>query len=355
MGRFICLVIFALAACVEADARAQASWRFVVAGDSRNCGDVVMPAIAHGARQHRATFYWHLGDLRAIRGIDEDYQKLHPEHSMADYLANAWGDFQQSQIEAFGDIPFIVGIGNHETIAPKTREDFLLTFADWVDQPLLRKQRLTDDPRDHRLRAYFHFLKGGIDFVYLDNATPDQFDGGQLEWLAGVLHRARANPAVRAIVVGMHEALPDSAARGHSMSDLPVPEASGREAYAQLLDAKKSKPVYVLASHSHFVMDRVFDTPYWREHGGVLPGWIVGTAGAMRYALPSGATEGRFARTHVYGYLTGSVSPRGNDADPIHFEFTEITQSMIPGSVRERFGDEFVAQCFSGNAAEGAQ
>jgi hypothetical protein len=34
--------------------------------------------------------------------------------------------------------------------------------------------------------------------------------------------------------------------------------------------------VYVLASHSHFIMDDVFRTPYWGDH--VLAGWIVGTA-----------------------------------------------------------------------------
>jgi hypothetical protein len=39
------------------------SWRFVVSGDSRNCGDVVMPGIAAGTKLDDASFYWHLGDL----------------------------------------------------------------------------------------------------------------------------------------------------------------------------------------------------------------------------------------------------------------------------------------------------
>ena len=48
------------------------SWRFVVSGDSRNCGDVVMPAIAAGARTDGAQVYWHLGDLRAIYDFADD-------------------------------------------------------------------------------------------------------------------------------------------------------------------------------------------------------------------------------------------------------------------------------------------
>src|SRR5438552_1295473 len=47
-------------------------WRFVASGDSRNCGDVIMSAIAKGAKIDGAQFYWHLGDLRAIYDFDDD-------------------------------------------------------------------------------------------------------------------------------------------------------------------------------------------------------------------------------------------------------------------------------------------
>ncbi len=50
------------------------SWHFVVSGDSRNCGNVVMPSIAAGARTQDAKFYWHLGDWRAIYDFDEDFR-----------------------------------------------------------------------------------------------------------------------------------------------------------------------------------------------------------------------------------------------------------------------------------------
>ena len=148
----------------------------------------------------------------------------------------------------------------------------------------------------------------------------------------------------------MHEALPDNLARGHSMSETPTGQVSGRQVYEQLLQVKRIKPVYVLASHSHFVMEGIFDSPYWREHGGALPGWIVGTAGAVRYALPPEAAAAHFARTQVYGYLLATVSAAGSQAeDPIRFEFREVTEAVVPPSVIERFGREFVHQCYQGN------
>jgi len=111
--------------------------------------------------------------------------------------------------------------------------------------------------------------------------------------------------------------------------------------------------VYVLASHSHFVMEGIFDSPYWQEHGGVLPGWIVGTAGAYRYALPPGAAHARLARTHVYGYLLATVSPPGHDPqDPVHFEFHEVTEAAVPTDVVQRFGADFVHRCYQDNAQE---
>jgi hypothetical protein len=135
------------------------------------------------------------------------------------------------------------------------------------------------------------------------------------------------------------------------MSDSPAGEAAGIEVYARLLEFKKSKPVYVLASHSHYVMQGIFETAYWREHGGVLPGWIIGTAGAYRYALPSAAGLAAFARTHVYGYLLATVSPPGvNRQDPVHFEFQEVTEADTPREVTERYGAELVRRCHQDNA-----
>jgi len=61
------------------------------------------------------------------------------------------------------------------------------------------------------------------------------------------------------------------------MNESPTGTSSGRRVYADLLRAQNSghKYVYVLASHSHYYMDGIFNTDYWKKNGGVLPGWIV--------------------------------------------------------------------------------
>jgi hypothetical protein len=328
---------------------AEESWHFVVSGDSRNCGDVVMPSIAAGARGHDATFYWHLGDWRAIYDFDEDFRTLHPRASIAEYLSTAWLDSERNQIEPFGSTPVFIGIGNHDNIAPKTRQEFALAFADWLDSPAIREQRLKDDPHDHEVRTYYHWVRDGVDFINLDNATTDEFDARQLTWLNSILETDRLEAGIRALVVGMHEALPDSLTRDHSMSESPIGEVTGRQVYEHLLQVRKAKPVYVLASHSHFVMEGIFDTPYWREHGGVIPGWIIGTAGALRYGLPPDASAARFARTHVYGYLLGTVTSGVNNQDPIRFEFHEVTEAAVPPEVMQRFGAQLVQHCYQEN------
>lgn len=326
-------------------------WNFAVSGDSRNCGDVVMPAIAAGAKQDGAAFYWHLGDLRAIYGPDEDY-KAEPEHrgrpvDMDSYLQGAWPDFIKSQITPFAPLPFFIGIGNHETKSPKTREEFIAQFAQWLDAPVLKKQRLADNPKDTQPRTYYHWIQGGVDFIYLDNATKEQFTPEQLKWVEGVLNRAAANPAVKSIVAGMHEALPESLAAGHSMNDWPQGTSSGRHVYEELLQFRKKshKNVYVLASHSHFYMSGIFNSGYWLSHGGVLPGWIVGTAGAVRYALPADTGRAGESLTKVYGYLLATVHPDG----AIDFQFRQLTPKEIHGLSDPRFGPDFVNYCIEKN------
>jgi len=327
-------------------------WRFLVSGDSRNCGDVVMPAIADTARKNQVAFYWHLGDLRAIYNFDEDIQHQ-PEHikrplTISDYEDIAWPDFIDSQIASFGSIPFMLGIGNHETVAPeKTRQEYLAQFADWLDTPVLQAQRLRDNPNDHRLKTYFHWVDRGVAFYNLDNATPEQFDPPQLLWLEHVLAADMANQNIKSIVVGMHEALPESIAAVHSMNDYPVGTETGNRVYADLLRAQNEahKHVYVLASHSHYFMEGIFNSQYWKQHGGVLPGWIVGTAGAVRYALPEPHTDAKAAMTNVYGSLLATVSPDGE----IRFEFQKLEETNIPAPVMAKYGKDFVHWCFVEN------
>ena len=109
------------------------AWSFAVSGDSRNCGDVVMPAIAADAIKHNVAFYWHLGDLRKISGPDQDFVEERTQQGkatdLADYEKHAWNDFIENQIKPWGNIPFFVGIGNHETTPPKTRAQFIVKHA----------------------------------------------------------------------------------------------------------------------------------------------------------------------------------------------------------------------------------
>ena len=105
--------MFLLCTTLSPLAHAQPTWTFAVSGDSRNCGDIVMPAIAAGARHDQAAFYWHLGDLRAIYTFDQDFKQLATAGGapllIIDYENRAWDDFIQNQIVPFGDMPFFLG------------------------------------------------------------------------------------------------------------------------------------------------------------------------------------------------------------------------------------------------------
>jgi hypothetical protein len=354
------------------------SWRFAVSGDSRNCGDVVMPAIARSvAAQRDVQFYWHLGDFRLLgrspnSTIDQDMQAEYGGNLTAEeYRRIAWGDFIAHQVAPFGTLQVFLGIGNHELYKSQdsqlterqnveaSRAEFTKQFSYWLDSPPVRKSR---GSQGGAVKAYYHWLHRNVDFINLDNADEGKsFDDNQLRWLSGLLVQDRANQAVRSIVVGMHRALPNSLACGHSMNGDPEkPDRqgtlSGRAAYEMLARWQKDtgRPVYVLASHSHFYMAGIFNTPYWKNRNEVLPGWIVGTAGAQRYALPDPLPAGTVARTKVSGYLLGTVAPDGT----IAFELKEVTETDVPVEIKERYGEnreqgeQFVHQCFKENYSD---
>ena len=326
-------------------------WKFAVSGDSRNCGDIVMPAIAAGVLRSGSQFYWHLGDFRAIYTFDEDLvppPKLGlPAKPMfiASYLSGAWPDFIAHQLAPFGDLPVFLAIGNHETIPPATREAWLIQFADWLESPALRAQRLKDDPRDRKLHAYYHWVQNGVDFITLDNASPDQFDDAQAGWFRSLISRDETSPEIRTIVVGMHAALPGSIGHLHSMGDSAQGDRSGRAAYRVLLHAQNEahKRIYILASHSHFLMEDVYDTPDWK--GNVLPGWIIGTAGAVRYRLPPEAGLRQHAQTDVYGYLIGTAAADGS----VTFEFHKLSLEDLLAADQGKHPEPLVLWCYEQN------
>ncbi len=191
---------------------------------------------------------------------------------------------------------------------PRTREQYIIQFGDWLDSPTLRVQRLSDDPFAHKLTTYYHWIQNGVDFINLDNSTPDQFDSAQMKWFEKTLRAAESNSQIRTVVVGMHEALPESISANHSMDQSANGIESGRRVYLDLLKAQNEahKHVYVLASHSHYFMDGIFNTDYWRANGGVLPGWIIGTAEPCATLCP----KNRRRRTLRKPTCTVSCSPK---------------------------------------------
>jgi hypothetical protein len=350
------LVLMAMPVSALAQPAASPTWQFVVAGDSRNCGDVIMPAIAHGAQADSAQFYWHLGDFRAIYEYDEDMVQAAAmagnRLNISDYLHHAFQDAIDNQLKPFDPVPVYVAIGNHETYWPMKRSEWAKTFAAYLDRPEVRQQRLKDDPADATAKTYYHWTIKGIDFITLDNGSCDMFDEAQMTWLEALLARDKADPAIKTVVVGMHAALPDSRACGHSMSDYPREKESGHKVYQDLLKLRDDghKQVYVLASHSHFILDDVYDSDFWQNNGGVLPGWIVGTAGAVRYRLPRTIKEGPNSRTDVYGYLLATVAPPGSAPGTITFEFKEVGMKDIPEAIVKKYGKSFVDDfCFAAN------
>ena len=326
------------------------TWSFAASGDSRNCGDIVMPAIAAGVRADGVKFYWHLGDFRAGYDFDQDLlasPEARSKHlAIADYQRIEWPDFISNQLSPFGDLPVFLAIGNHELVPPKTRADYLQQFADWLDSPVIRAQRLRDDPNDHVLRTYYHWIQGGVDFISVDNASLDQFDDAQITWIERTLAHDESNADVRTVVVGMHDALPDSVSTGHGMNESAQMEKSGRRVYDDLLKFrdKTRKHVYVIASHSHFLVEDAYNDSCHPTPETLLPGWIVGTAGAVHYRLPTNLGGAKLAKTDVYGYLLGTVQADGQ----ISFTFKEVTSDRIPETVVERYGSQ-VKACFDDN------
>ncbi|HEY3570946.1 MAG TPA: metallophosphoesterase [Thermoanaerobaculia bacterium] len=296
------------------------TWYFAVSGDSRDCGDLIMPKIAHavaGDREHPAAFYWHLGDFRRMYGPDCDIVKrTHPDwdcksrpedqlgpEEMDHYLDTAWDDFIERQVRPFAPTPVFLGIGNHELGAGRTALEYQRKFQPWLTSGPIHNQRV-EEANDHFYSTegatYYHFVRhGGTDFIYLDNASSDSFSADQIHWLERVLSRDQANPAIKTIVAGMHAALPFSRQSGHAMDASCQGLCSGQQVYDLLYRTQlKGKRVYVFTSHSHLFADRLFETD---EHKGqVLTGWLVGTAGAEQY------TE-----QIQYGYALVAVHPDG--------------------------------------------
>jgi hypothetical protein len=332
-------------------------WAFAVSGDSRDCGDLVMPKIAAAVAAEKSPpvdFYWHLGDFRRMYDVDCDVLvRRHPafdckkrpidafdDDEMSSYEEIAWSDFIEQQLKPFGAVPVFLGIGNHELYG-RNRDDFARTFRPWLEQKALHAQRLADRSA-HDIRSpgtsTYHFVRRGVDFIYLDNGDEEAFTADQLIWLARVLAQDAGDSSVRTIIVGMHEALPYSAARIHAMDASCQGVCAGQQVYDLLYRAQNlagsaaaRKHVYVFASHAHAFIEAVYDTP---EHQGqVLPGWIIGTAGAVQSSEAI-----RYGYLHVTVEADGTITPA----------FREVTRTSLPLATGAG-ADNLTAFCFTDN------
>src|SRR5260370_28092532 len=88
---------------------------------------------------------------------------------------------------------------------------------------------------------------------------------------------------------------------------------------------------------------------YWRTHGGVLPGCIIGTAGAERYTLPPDTAGATDKKAHVYGYLLATVRPKEEKGDVVQFEFKELSEQDLLAAVGTQYGVVAVHDCFVNN------
>jgi len=339
------------------------TWYFALSGDSRDCGNLIMPKIAAAIEANRQTapveFYWHLGDFRRMYDLDCDVlMRAHPGYDcvrrpvqplgafeMGEYLDRAWSNFLDEQIDPFGALPVYLGIGNHELYASKTRTDFQKTFQKWLNQKAIHQQRMDDNKRkvaDKKTgfrstdgTPYYHFILHGVDFIYLDNADETSFSAEQLLWLQNVLAADAFDPQVKTLVVAMHEALPGSISNGHAMDATCQGVCSGSQVYGLLFRAQQQKRVYVFASHSHLFEEKIFAPA---EHAGqVLPGWIVRTAGAEQYLFH----EGDPIR---YGYAEVAVHADGT----LDVAFRDVGRDSPPAPIWQG-GESLTDFCFTNN------
>jgi hypothetical protein len=347
------LVVAACISPIAYDQDSGSTWTFAVSGDSRNCGDFVMPAIAAKVKAEKDAFYWHLGDFRVMsKEPDQDMASMQPAGKRLttdEYYQTAWDDFLKRQMASFAPLPVFLGRGNHETHPPMTREGYTVKFSAFLDRQEIAETRKKDGTNAAPVGPWYHWVENGVDFITLDNATKEEFTDEQLRWLRAVLDRDLApGSGIKAIVAGAHEALPHSTGSEHAMDDWERGEHTGEMVYHWFYDAQAAgKHVYLIASHSHYYSPNIFDTPYWKQHSAtVVPGIIIGAAGAHRYALPKNAKKG--AKSMIYGFVQGTVHPDGT----IDLQLKELSEQDLMSVKWPEAPQAAIHECYIHNGDE---
>jgi 3',5'-cyclic AMP phosphodiesterase CpdA len=253
---------------------------------------------------------------------------------------------------AFRGLPVFVVRGNHDTKAPMTRNGFIEKFRPFLDRPEIAAQRRKDGTDAAPIGPWYHWVERGVDFITLDNSTTDEFSDSQLTWLRAVLdHDLAPGSGVRTIVVGAHEALPHSTASDHAMDDWNLGRQTGELVYGWLYDLQAAgKHVYVIASHSHYYSPDIYNTTFWRQYtNSVVPGIIVGTAGAFRLPMPVNVASG--SKSMVYGFLRATVHTDGT----VDFSFQQLNEEDLQNSKWPNAPADAIHECFIHNGVGTAQ
>jgi hypothetical protein len=219
------------AACVLSFAgSALADTTYLVGGDARDDWSGSMRwAIAKAQTLHAKAFIF-LGDMELSPLLDGHFRK---------------------EIGKLGAIPFYPVLGNHEVLAFGIFRDRTKHHEHEFKEDFLGKPRTKVNTVFTDKVVYSVDLPGGLHFIALDNVSlkGGGFGVEQLTWLEADLHAARANKAVKYIVVGMHKALAKNGQTTHAM-DEDGAHAIGESDQALAL-FKKYKVDTILASHEH--------------------------------------------------------------------------------------------------------
>jgi hypothetical protein len=129
------------------------------------------------------------------------------------------------------------------------------------------------------------------------------------------------------------------------MDDWRLGQQTGELVYAWLYDAQASgKHVYIIASHSHYYSPDIYNTTFWRQYTKtIVPGVLIGTAGAFRLPMPANVASG--SKSMVYGYLRATVHPD----DTIDFSFQQLSENDLQSAKWPGAPAAAIHECFIHN------
>ena len=328
------------------------TWTFAVSGDSRNCGDFVMPAIAAKVKAEHDAFYWHQGDFRWISHVDQDLLAMNPGTKLGveEYRKIAWDDFLKHQMTSFGSMPVFLGRGNHETIPPMTRDGYIEKFSAFLNRPEIVAQRNADGEYAAPAGPWYHWTEHGVDFITMDNSSKDEFTDEQLHWLRQVLdHDLKPGSGITTIIAGMHEALPHSTGSEHAMDDWDRGEQNRRTGLH--LDVRRAgggqtrlphRQPFALLFAGH-LRHRVLEAALKKR--GARPDHRHRRRAPLR--APQGREEGR--EDHDLRLCPGQ---RSHADGVIDFALHELTEQDLMNAKWPNAPDDAIHDCFIHNGDE---